>query len=39
MKKQFLYTPPYVEVFTFKPEGVICGSPNGSGEDRDPWES
>lgn len=32
------YQPPISLVILLKPEGVICGSPTGSGEDRDPWE-
>lgn len=32
------YCPPQTIEIEIKTGGLICGSPNGSGEDRDPWE-
>ena len=31
MEKRIFYVPPRVEVFTFKPEGVVCASVQSSG--------
>ena len=38
METKMSYTPPKSEMLVIVVEGVVCGSPTGSGEDRDEWE-
>lgn len=38
-EEKMYYAPPTSDTLDVKLEGVVCGSPTGSGEDRDPWEN
>ena len=39
METKIIYLPPQTEEVLVVVEGIVCGSPTGTGENRDPWES